>query len=35
VRISRTGKAKLALYGRGLREAEHIPTGWAPMKKGH
>ncbi|HEX2465864.1 MAG TPA: molybdopterin dinucleotide binding domain-containing protein [Thermoanaerobaculia bacterium] len=35
VRISRTGKAKLALYGRGLREAEHIPTGWAPMKRGH
>jgi anaerobic selenocysteine-containing dehydrogenase len=35
VRVLRTGKAKLALYGRGLRQAEHIPTGWAPMKKGH
>ena len=23
------------IYGRGLREAEHIPTGWAPMKKDH
>ena len=35
VRVVRTGKAKLALYGRGLRQAEHIPTGWAPMKKDH
>ena len=35
VRVLRTGTAKLALYGRGLRQAEHIPTGWAPMKKDH
>ncbi len=45
VRARRTGSAKLALYGRGLRQAEQIPTGWAappaptgdgpPMKKDH
>jgi anaerobic selenocysteine-containing dehydrogenase len=35
VRARRLGKAALALYGRGLRQAEHIPTGWAPMEKGH
>jgi len=35
VEARRAGKAKLAIYGRGLRQAEHIPTGWAPMKKGH
>jgi anaerobic selenocysteine-containing dehydrogenase len=35
VEVRRTGVAKLALYGRGLRQAEHIPTGWAPMEKPH
>jgi hypothetical protein len=35
VRLRRTGTAKVAIYGRGLRQAEHIPTGWAPMKEGH
>jgi anaerobic selenocysteine-containing dehydrogenase len=35
VEVRRLGAAKLALYGRGLRQAEHIPTGWAPMEKPH
>ena len=34
-RVRRAGAARLAIYGRGLREAEHIPVGWAPMKNGH
>jgi anaerobic selenocysteine-containing dehydrogenase len=33
VTVQRTGEAKVAIYGRGLRQAEEIPTGWAPMKK--
>jgi anaerobic selenocysteine-containing dehydrogenase len=33
VKVRRTGEAKVAIYGRGLRQAEEIPTGWAPMKK--
>jgi anaerobic selenocysteine-containing dehydrogenase len=35
IEVRRAGVAKLALYGRGLRHAEHIPTGWAPMEKPH
>jgi hypothetical protein len=34
-RIRRTGAARVAIYGRGLREAEHIPVGWAPMEEKH
>jgi len=35
-RIRRSGATRLAVFGRGLREAEHIPIGWAAMKnKGH
>jgi anaerobic selenocysteine-containing dehydrogenase len=35
VEARRVGRSKVAIYGRGLRQAEHIPTGWAPMDKGH
>ena len=30
VRIRVLGKGRLAVFGRGLREADEIPTGWAP-----
>jgi len=29
VRLKRTGRARVALFGRGLRDLEDIPTGWA------
>lgn len=29
VRVGRLGRGKLAIFGRGLRDAEEIPTGWA------
>ena len=32
VALRRIGPGEVAVYGRGLRDAEHIPTGWAPMK---
>ena len=35
VSVRRAGRSRLAIYGRGLRQAEHIPTGWTPMQRGH
>ena len=29
VRLRRTGRSRVALFGRGLRDLEDIPTGWA------
>jgi anaerobic selenocysteine-containing dehydrogenase len=34
VQARRLGPGRLALFGRGLRQAEHIPVGWAPMEHG-
>ncbi|MDX1383491.1 MAG: molybdopterin dinucleotide binding domain-containing protein, partial [Thermoanaerobaculia bacterium] len=34
VTLRRLGPGQVAIYGRGLRDAEHIPTGWAPMDSG-
>jgi anaerobic selenocysteine-containing dehydrogenase len=34
VKLRRLGVADIAIFGRGLRDAEHIPTGWAPMEHG-
>ncbi|MEE2776315.1 MAG: molybdopterin-dependent oxidoreductase [Acidobacteriota bacterium] len=34
VSLRRVGPGDPAIYGRGLRDAEQIPTGWASMAKG-
>lgn len=34
VTMRKVGRREVALFGRGLRDAEEIPTGWAPMETG-